>query len=205
MTMLLVTLESLTYRKREEEMTFKSLTVMMIALTFVILIAAFRRLSLYEDAYGYTRIRVMSGTFMVWLAVLLGVLLIAILRHRREVFWIGCIATGLGFVLTLNLINMDGFIARHNIERFADTGKLDVGYLLSLSDDAIPTVATLLDNNELDAVQSEQLRRGLGARLYVLDRDQKERDPFGYHIGKTRAWRALDSYRPTLELYNTSR
>jgi hypothetical protein len=202
MTMLLlVMLESLTYRKREEEGMFRGLVALMVALTLVILVAAFRRLNLYESAYGYTRIRVMSGTFMIWLAVLLGVLLIAILRHRREVFWIGCIAIGLGFILTLNLMHMDGFIASHNIARFEDTGKLDISYLLSLSDDAIPVVAALIDNHELETSERERLLRGLSTRLVELDRDRKSRGTFGYHIGKTRAWQALDDYRQTLQPY----
>jgi hypothetical protein len=202
MTMaLLVALESLTYRKHEEERLFRGLVTLMVTLTFVILIAAFRRLNLYENAYGYTRIRVMSGTFMIWLAVLLGVLLAAIVRHRRVLFWTGCIVTGLGFVLTLNLMNMDGFIAGHNIARFEDSGKLDVGYLLSLSDDAIPTVATLIDDRALTDYEREWLIRGLGARLADLDRDREARGLFGYHVGKARAWQALDRHRETLQPY----
>jgi hypothetical protein len=207
MTMLLlVALESLTYRKREEEMSFRGLVVLMVALTFVILIAAFQRLNLYENAYGYTRIRVMSGAFMIWLAVLLGVLLITILRHQRETFGIGCIVTGLGFILTLNLMNMDGFIASQNIARFEDTGKLDVGYLLTLSDDAIPTIATLVESHALDTNDHEHLLHGLGARLDTLDRDREARGMFGYHIGKARAWQALDNHREILQpdLYSRS-
>ncbi len=88
MTMaLLVTLEALTSRKREEENVFRALVALMVGLTLVILVAAFQRLSLYEDAYGYTRIRVMSSTFMIWLALLLSALLVAILWHRRVLFW----------------------------------------------------------------------------------------------------------------------
>lgn len=201
--MLLVMLENLTYRKRVEENTFRALVVLLVVLTFVILIAALQRLNLYENAYGYTRIRVMSGTFMIWLAILLGVLLLAILRHHSETFWLGCIATALGFVLTLNLMNMDGFIANRNIARFEDTDTLDIYYLLSLSDDAIPTIATLLDNPDLAPVAQDNLRFGLSARLIDLDRDQEGRGLFGYHIGKTRAQQALDKYRKTLESYST--
>jgi hypothetical protein len=129
------------------------------------------------------------------------VLLVAIVRHRRAVFWTGCIVTGLGFVLTLNLMNMDGFIASHNIARFEDTGKLDVGYLLSLSDDAIPTVATLIDNPDLAGFEHERLLRGLAVRLVDLDRDREARGLFGYHIGKARARQALDRRRETLQPY----
>ncbi|WP_119072774.1 DUF4153 domain-containing protein [Aggregatilinea lenta] len=200
MTMLLlIVLESLTYRKREEEKVFRALVALMVGLTFVILAAAFQRLALYESAYGYTRVRVMSGTFMIWLALLLGALLVAILRHRPIVFTVACVVTAMGFVLTLNVINLDGFIARHNIARFEDTGRLDVPYLLSLSDDAIPTVAALIDDPALDVFEREQLLDGLRARLAALDVDRDERGLLSYHAGTSRAWRALDERRDVLK------
>jgi hypothetical protein len=202
MTMLLIiTLDAATQRKRVQEGIFRVLVGGMIGLTFVILIAAFRRLDLYENAYGYTRIRVMSGVFMFWLALLIGALLAAIFRRQRVIFGSACIVTALGFGLTLNLMNMDAFIASRNIARFERTDKLDVYYLLSLSDDAIPTIAPLLDNDKLDTYERAQLLRGLGARLSDLDRDRAERGSFGYHVGKSRAWKALDAYRPTLRPY----
>ncbi len=110
---------------------------------------------------------------------------------------------GLGFVLTLNVMNMDGFIAAHNIARFAESGKLDVGYLLTLSDDALPTIAPLVENPNLDAAEREHLLRGLGMRLYALDRDRETRGLFGYHLGKQRARKALNAYRYALRPYAT--
>lgn len=199
MTMLLlVTFENLTQRKREAENVFRTLVVLMVALTFVILIAAYRRLSLYEDAYGFTRIRVMSGTFMGWLAALLIVLLVALLMHRPQLFWIGCILAAFGFILTLNVINLDGYIADHNIKRFDETGKLDVSYLLSLSDDAMPRVSDLLNNPTLEASDRNQLVRGLGMRLALLDRNRDNRDLFGFHFGQNRVWQVLSQYRDEL-------
>jgi hypothetical protein len=202
MTMLLiVTLDAFTYRKRESEAYFRALVAGLIVLTLVILVAAFRRLDLYENAYGYTRIRVMSGVFMIWLAALLGLLLVAILRGRQNLFWIGCLITGMGFVLTLNVLNMDGFIASRNIARFEETNKVDVRYLLTLSDDAIPAITTLLEHDNLAASARETLLSGLGSRLYELDRDKRARGPLSYHIGKARAWNALDSHRAELKPY----
>jgi hypothetical protein len=45
------------------------------------------------------------------------------------------------------------------------------------------------------------LLRGLGARLADLDRDREARGLFGYHVGKARAWQALDRHRETLQPY----
>lgn len=197
-TMLLtVALDSCTQRKHDDRL-FRALTIGLIALTSVILVAAFHRLELYENAYGFTRIRVMSGIFMIWLGLLFGALLAAILWHRRVIFWLGCILIAMGFVLTLNVINMDSFITRHNIARFEETGKLDVLYLLSLSDDAIPEIAPLLDNPALTDTQRTRLLTHLGERLYLLDRDHEQRGWLSYQVSKSRAWQALDHHRDEL-------
>jgi hypothetical protein len=106
-----------------------------------------------------------------------------------------------GFALTLNLLNLDGFIAHRNIERFEDTGKLDVLYLTSLSDDALPAIGPLLEDERLPEEDRLILRQELGLRLYELDRDRRERGVLDHHFGKARAWRALDEYRDTLGPY----
>jgi hypothetical protein len=201
MTMLLaVALDFTTQRKRDDRL-FLGLIAGLVGLTTVILVAALHRLNLYENAYGFTRIRVMSGVFMIWLGLLFAALLAGIFLHRRQTFWLGCIVTALGFALTLNVMNMDRFIASRNIARFEHGSELDVAYLLSLSDDATPAIAPLLDNSTLTASQRELLLTGLGERLYLLDQDRAERGKLGYHVGKARAWQALNPYRTVLEPY----
>jgi hypothetical protein len=198
---LILALDAWTFRKRAIERYFRLLVGGLIVLTMVLLVAAFRRLNLYENAYGYTRIRVMSAVFMLWLALLLSVLPVAIVRRQHRVFYIASIIIALCFVLTLNLINMDGFIASRNIARFEQTGKLDVPYLLSLSDDAVPALADLVENPRLDENERPVLLNGLAWKLYNLDRDRAQRGTFGFHVGRERAWRALNPYRETLEEY----
>ncbi len=200
MTMaLVVALDFYTFRLPTQERLFQGLTFGMVALTVVMLVAAFTRLNLYEDVYGFTRLRVMTQVFMVWLAVLFAVLVADLLYRNKKIFWTGCLVTAVGFVLTLNLMNMDGFIASRNIARFEETGKLDVLYLTTLSDDAIPTVAQLLEKEDALGEQKYQaLLAGLGPRLYFLDQDRQERGWLGYHFSKDRAWKALDRYREIL-------
>jgi hypothetical protein len=202
MTMALVIgLDVWTRRKRDREYQFRSLSITMIALSIVILVAALRRLNLYEDAYGFTRIRVMSGVFMGWLAILFFALIRDIIWRRQRFFWIACVVTAMGFVLTLNAINMDGFIASRNIDRYEETGTLDATYLVRLSDDAMPAVVRLLDDPNLSVGQREILLRGLGARLYSLDLEYNSRGLLEFHFGKSRARNALDDYRDVLEPY----
>ena len=46
-------------------------------------------------------------------------------------------------LLALAAVNPDAWIAQHNLDRYADTGKVDWDYLQGLSADAVPVLATL--------------------------------------------------------------
>jgi hypothetical protein len=80
------------------------------------------------------------------------------------------------FFALINIINPDAFIARENIRRFDDTGKLDTSYLAGLSQDATPVVAGLL-NNSNKAVQ----RSG----AYILYRQNQSAVGDGNHWQST--------------------
>lgn len=112
-------------------------------LTLVVLASASRRLGLYEQEFGFTRLRVSVDAAIAWLAVVLLLVLLAGARLRAT--WLPravvlSAATGL-FVFAL--ADPDARIAQRNVERFAATGDLDSGYLASLSLDAVPALQAL--------------------------------------------------------------
>lgn len=200
---LILVMSHITRRQAAQEKLFSLLTGVLILLTGVILAAAWQRLALYEDAYGYTRLRVASAVFMAWLAVLLIILLADVLLKRNlKVFFIGGLLCVFGYAATINALNMDRFIASHNVERFAETGKIDIPYLLRLSDDAIPAIVPLIREQELDEQDRLTLLSGLADRLYVLDRDHAKRKGVDYHWSKAQAWQALNEYRDELAPYH---
>ena len=51
---------------------FSTLSIVLVALVGVMLVSAFQRLYLYEQAFGFSRLRTYSHTFMIWLGVLSG-------------------------------------------------------------------------------------------------------------------------------------
>ncbi len=134
---------------------FNSLGSLLIGFVLVMLVSAFRRMQLYESTFGYTELRLMTYIFMAWLGVLM-VWFVWTLWKRPFHFPIGCIIVAISFVVTLNLINPDAFIARQNIARYQQTGDLDVLYLTQLSNDAVPQLVQALDlvqgDSELVAV-----------------------------------------------------
>ncbi len=150
---------------------FKALTVLLVLQTGVLLASAFTRMRLYEEAYGFTELRVLTQVFMIWLAGLLVAYAVTVLLDRPRLIALGALLASLGFVATLDVINLDGLIARENIARdmiqtvTADepdrrySGDLDYVYVLSLSDDAVPELAPLLTHPdpEVRAVAADVL------------------------------------------------
>jgi hypothetical protein len=117
---------------------------MLIALTFGMLTSAFQRMWLYEQAYGYTRLRLYTHSFMIWLALVLGLFLLALLRDRPRLFTFGGFVSALAYLAVLNLANPDALIVRENLARYQASGKLDAYYLTTLSADATPDLVAAL-------------------------------------------------------------
>lgn len=116
---------------------FNGLGSLLIGLVLVMLVSAWRRMALYEAAFGYTELRLIVYVCMAWLAVTL-VWFLLTLWLRPDRFAMGALLVAIGFVVTLNLINPDAFIAQQNLDRYVATGDLDAAYLATLSADAVP-------------------------------------------------------------------
>ncbi|MBP1990412.1 DUF4153 domain-containing protein [Paenibacillus eucommiae] len=124
------------------EMIRKLLLSILVSCTFIMLISAYSRLSLYEEAYGFTQSRLLVHGFMWFLGVLL---IIAFVRIWRERFSLSkaYLCTSIVAYVLMNYMNMDHRIASNNIERFNRTGVIDMSYLGKLSTDAAPSLLKL--------------------------------------------------------------
>ena len=112
-------------------------------MTLVVIGSALHRMQLYQEAYGFTRLRLLVDVFDLWLALVFLAIMAggAVLRGG----WLPRFALLSGVIALLGLaaINPDAWIAQRNIDRLADTGKVDWYYLQHLSDDAVPTFTQL--------------------------------------------------------------
>jgi hypothetical protein len=114
------------------------LSIVLIGQVGLIMVSALRRLSLYEDVFGLTLLRFYSHSFIFFLAAAFIALGVALWRRQPDWQLLRYIMVGfMAYVLILNIVNPDVFIARQNIDRYEQTGKLDENYLKqSLSSDA---------------------------------------------------------------------
>ncbi len=149
------------------------------ALTLVVVVSALHRMHLYQEAYGFTQERLLADVFEGWLGVVVIAVAVAGLAPWKA--WVPrfALVTGVVGLLGLAAINPDAWIARHNIDRYEETGKLDLSYLASLSADALPTVLTL----------PEPLR---ACALSLEGGDFEDDDPLEWNLGRARARSAAD-------------
>lgn len=121
------------------ELIRKLLLSLLIGCTTVMLISAYSRLSLYEDAYGFTQARLLVHGFMVFLGILLAVALVRIWKVRFSLAKV-YICTAIVAYLIMNYVNLDARIAVNNINRFERSAIIDIAYLHTLSTDAAPAL-----------------------------------------------------------------
>ncbi|MDQ5826295.1 MAG: DUF4173 domain-containing protein [Chloroflexota bacterium] len=179
-----------------ERFIFNVMGSLMVALVLVLLASAYWRMSLYQQAYGYTQLRLYVEVFELWLAATFGWLLLT-LWWKPKRFAIGAFVAALGFLATINLANPDATIARENLERYRATGKLDVYYLAGLSEDAIPSLLPALDyaqGQELDV-----LNRILWNRLRYMEDYPAWREWQALHWSRSEAFQLLQARREQLQ------
>ncbi|MGH3734905.1 MAG: DUF4153 domain-containing protein, partial [Micromonosporaceae bacterium] len=112
-------------------------------LTLVIVASALYRLHLYQQAYGFTRLRLLVDAFELWLGVVFVLILAAGARLRGGWLPRAVVGTGVATLLALTVLNPDSFVAERNLARYSDTRKLDTSYLGYLSADAVPVLDRL--------------------------------------------------------------
>jgi hypothetical protein len=158
------------------------------ALTMVIVASALYRMWTYEQAYGFTRLRVLVSACELWLGVVFLLILVAGVRLRAAWMPRAMALTAVVALIGLGVLNPDRFIAQENVSRWHETNRIDVCYLSTLSVDAVPV---------LDTLPEPERSRALGPIRDNL-RDLGD-DPWaGWNVARSQARDILAARPPTL-------
>ncbi|MGW2059699.1 DUF4153 domain-containing protein [Streptomyces sp. NPDC001937] len=111
-------------------------------LTLVVVASALRRMELYVDAYGLTRLRISVAAVELWLGVVL-ILIMAAGVFGAKLLPRAVAASAAVGVLVFGLVSPDGLIAEQNVQRYRNDHAIDIDYLRGLSADAVPALDTL--------------------------------------------------------------
>jgi hypothetical protein len=120
---------------------------------------------LYEDAYGYTYLRVFTHSFMVFIFILLIVSAIKVWNDKLPLFKYYVII-GIVSYMIINFINVDNIIASKNIDRFKDGKPLDVAYFNYLSADTVSYLEEYIDDDKYGT----EIRKVFGNKKNALER-----------------------------------
>ena len=102
---------------------------------------------------------------------------------------LGVFLAGLGFLITLNALNPDAFIAEQNLVRYRTTGKLDLPYLTTLSEDVVPVLVRSRD--WLTAADCWTLDDHFQQRLQQMEENTRWRNWPSFHLSRQRAYDLL--------------
>jgi hypothetical protein len=148
---------------------------------------------------------------MIWLGLLLVAVVVLEVLHRERTIGLAMVLASLGFIVSLNVLNVDAFIVTQNLQReirsvtdkaFAQgRADLDAQYFLDLSDDAIPPLVNVFRSKTLPASVREKIGAALTCKQY--DREQVDSpSPWqGFHFSRFNADRALAQVSKDLKTY----
>jgi hypothetical protein len=189
--LLILVASSVTRRETNtQRRVFSGLGIGIVGLVVVILVSAFQRLLLYEEAYGFSRLRAYTHVFMLWLALLLVAVVVLEILRRERTFALAALVASLGFALSLGFMNVDGFIVHQNVDRAVQGETFDVSYLTSLSTDSIPALTTAYRTASLPA----SVKEGVGAALacYAANQNRSNTLPWqSFHFSRANAAHVL--------------
>jgi len=198
---LILLFQGLSRRERpRHRLFFNASATLLLLLTVVLLVSAFKRLALYEAAYGFTTMRLYPHVFMVWLGVLLVWFVVTLWVAPRRLA-MGMMLAAFGFVLTLNILNVEDFVVRHNAGRVPQAASFEVGrvrapldlsYITSLSDDAVPAMLAVLPQFSPECQQ--ELISHLRERYRRMKHESRHWQWQSWNYGRWQAYRALQNY-----------
>jgi hypothetical protein len=210
--LLILGLGSITRRETDiQRRIFSAFGAGLVALVVVMLVSAYQRLVLYESAYGFSRLRTYTHVFMIWLGLLLVLVVVLEMLRRERAVGLTMVLTALGFIISLNVLNVDAFIVEQNIQRevrgatdktFAQgRADLDAQYFLDLSDDAVPSLVSAFRSKSIPESVKEKVGASLVCIRYTRDLHQRELPWQSFHFSRFNANHGLAEVKTELDLY----
>jgi len=199
-------LSRITERKeKKQRWIFTGLGLALVALVAIILISAYLRLNLYEDAYGFTRLRTFTHVFMIWTgAVLVSLGVLEVTRKMKHLPVI-LILSLMVFGLSINILNVDRFIVQQNVQRAVNPNNeaaedsFDSDYLAELSYDSIPPLTAYYREDQLPEDLRQEIGGTLACRLELLN--QPDPGWTSWHYARSKAVSQLKNLEEALSDY----
>ena len=122
-------------------------------LTLGVVASAVRRMHMYVEAYGLTRLRISVVAVELWLGLVIVLIMAAGVWGAR---WLprAVLASAATGVLVFGLASPDGLVAERDVQRYEASGRFDLDYARGLSADAVPALDELKEPLRSCALES---------------------------------------------------
>ena len=195
---LLIAVSFIRKENSKTHMASKILLSFLVGFTFVLLISAFYRMLIYEQAYGFTYLRIFVQAFMVLLFFLFILNIIYIWYTKLPIIKSYFVMSLMVYII-LNFTNVDLIIARNNINRYLETGQIDMEYLKGLSYDAISEMERLIYSDLKSSNTTEIKEQDIRDEVLVYFGEKKpeledQKHWQSLNISRYRASRIIDKY-----------
>lgn len=139
----------------------KGMMIYLCVVTGILLVSSYYRMSLYDSAYGFTRLRILVYMFLAFEGLGLAATLVYIVKHNFNILVVYA-AVCLAFYMTLNVVKIDEIIAKRNVDMYlsGESDTVDIDYLMTLSQDTVPEIMRLLDK-DVEIITRNNARRHL--------------------------------------------
>ncbi|MBR2711925.1 MAG: DUF4173 domain-containing protein [Bacilli bacterium] len=159
--------------KKSEEKTYtKVMSLITVLLTLIIIISSFYRMFLYEQAYGYTVLRLGVYVILITEVILFIPTIIFIFKKNFNILRYYLIIVLTVYSL-INCFSIDRIIAENNIRRYDRIGDIDVYYLMNHNYDNLDQLRNLSKKLEKDNQFLNVDKEVLNNYLKDMDKDNK--------------------------------
>ncbi|MGD6802851.1 DUF4153 domain-containing protein [Rossellomorea vietnamensis] len=131
-TIVVAVIKTMDMETKKMNVLINALLSLLVGMSGIMLYSAGMRLTLYEEAYGFTMARILAHAFMVWIGVILTFTFIKIWYNTLSLSRFYIISTFV-FYSALNIVDLNGLIVQKNLDRYQETERIDVFYFQQLS------------------------------------------------------------------------
>lgn len=190
LVMILIAKKSEKQDDKKSNIYINLMCIIMIIFTLIILVSSALRMYYYESAYGYTMLRLLVYCAIFTEAVLLVPTVAYILNVKINLskVYLSVIIT---IYICMNFANFDAIIAKRNVDRYIEKGKIDIEYLTKkTSTDAIPEIVRLEEIGGLDKLDQKALTKYINKIKVKLE--EEKMDFRNFNLSKNNAKKLLD-------------
>ena len=175
-------------QNKDNEKEFKFINIMsiiMVFLTIIIIISSFMRMNLYENAYGYTMLRLLVYVTLITEGILMIPTVMYIFNPKFNIVKSYMIIL-ISVYTIITFMNFDYLIAERNIYRYYNDNKIDIEYLENSANDNIPLLVELYNKTE-----NEKIKLSLESYFSYMKSSNDMDNVFEYNLSKDRAYKEL--------------